>query len=202
MKKLKNRKTLLFALLLLVLVGVGGTLAYYYSEATIANKFKTMTYDVVLREEFNNTWGTKKVYISNEEETSTPVVLRVNYNEVWKVETEDGISFLPNSNGTDDFATKTWTQTFRDDFIKGYDGWYYYKKVLNGQEEVQILDSVTKNTILISSSTDYDSYNDYDYELTFNYEAIQADAVAVSEIWGVETTISNGNVDWPWISSS
>lgn len=196
MKKLKNKKTIFFALLLLVLVGVGGTFAYYYSEATIANKFKSMTYDVVLREEFNNTWGTKKVYISNEEETSTPVVLRVSYNEVWKVETEDGISFLPNSNGTDDFATKAWTTTFTNDFIEGPDGWYYYTKVLNGQEEIQLLDSVTKNTTLISSSPDYDIYNDYDYELTFNYEAIQADVDAVKDIWNVNLTISNGNVDW------
>ncbi len=196
MKKLKNKKTLFFALLLLVLVGIGGTFAYYYSEATIANKFKTMTYNIALREEFNNTWGTKKVYISNEEETSTPVVLRVSFNEVWKVETEDGISFLPNSNGTDDFATKTWTNTFLNDFQCETDGWCYYKKVLNGQEEIQLLDSVNKNTTLISSSPDYDVYNDYDYELTFNYEAIQADAVAISEIWGIQTTISDGNVTW------
>ena len=196
MKKLKNKKTLFFALLLLVLVGIGGTFAYYYSEATIANKFKTMTYNIALREEFNNTWGTKKVYISNEEETSTPVVLRVSFNEVWKVETEDGISFLPNSNGTDDFATKTWTNTFLNDFQCETDGWCYYKKVLNGQEEIQLLDSVNKNTTLISSSPDYDVYNDYDYELTFNYEAIQADAVAISEIWGIQTTIADGNVTW------
>lgn len=196
MKKLKNKKTLFFALLLLVLVGIGGTFAYYYSEATIANKFKTMTYNIALREEFNNTWGTKKVFISNEEETSTPVVLRVSFNEVWKVETEDGISFLPNSNGTDDFATKTWTNTFLNDFQCETDGWCYYKKVLNGQEEIQLLDSVNKNTTLISSSPDYDVYNDYDYELTFNYEAIQADAVAISEIWGIQTTISDGNVTW------
>lgn len=196
MKKLKNKKTLFFALLLLVLVGIGGTFAYYYSEATIANKFKTMTYNIALREEFNNTWGTKKVFISNQEETSTPVVLRVSFNEVWKVETEDGISFLPNSNGTDDFATKTWTNTFLNDFQCETDGWCYYKKVLNGQEEIQLLDSVNKNTTLISSSPDYDVYNDYDYELTFNYEAIQADAVAISEIWGIQTTISDGNVTW------
>ena len=196
MKKLKNKKTLFFALLLLVLVGIGGTFAYYYSEATIANKFKTMTYNIALREEFNNTWGTKKVFISNEEETSTPVVLRVSFNEVWKVETEDGISFLPNSNGTDDFATKTWTNTFLNDFQCETECWCYYKKVLNGQEEIQLLDSVNKNTTLISSSPDYDVYNDYDYELTFNYEAIQADAVAISEIWGIQTTISDGNVTW------
>ena len=200
MKKLKNKKTLFFALLLIALVSVGGTLAYYFSETTIANRFKTMTYSVRLREVFNNTWGTKEVYISNDEENGTPVVLRVNYNEVWSIGTDDGLSFLPNSYNGDYFATKTWTNTFLNDFEDGQDGWYYYKHVLDGQDEIELLTSVTKNTTLLSTPgvPNADLYDDYDYELSFNYEAIQADEDAILDIWGQTATISNGNITWTY----
>ena len=77
-------KPLFFIAILLFLVAISSTFAYFYQSIVIPNRFVTMTYDVTLEEEFNNTWGTKKVTIVNKEETSAPVVLRVNYNETWK----------------------------------------------------------------------------------------------------------------------
>ena len=194
-KKIK-KKPLFFLLLLLALGIVGTTFAYYYTEIAIPNQFRAMTYNVTIEEEFNNTWGTKKVSFVNNEETNTPVVLRINFNELWRKEVNGvKLSLDNNVNGTN-VVTKNWTTAFTNDFIDGGDGWYYYKKTLAAEASVQVLDSIALNESLISTSPYYDDYKSYTYELDFNFEAIQASSSAISEIWGRTATISGGNVTW------
>ena len=194
-KKVK-KKPLFFLLLLLALGIVGTTFAYYYTEIAIPNQFRAMTYNVTIEEEFNNTWGTKKVSFVNNEETNTPVVLRINYNELWRKEVNGvKLSLDNNVNGTN-VVTKNWTTAFTNDFIDGGDGWYYYKKTLAAEASVQVLDSIALNESLISTSPYYNDYKSYTYELDFNFEAIQASSSAISEIWGRTATISGGNVTW------
>lgn len=194
-KKIK-KKPLFFLLLLLALGIVGTTFAYYYTEIVIPNQFRAMTYNVTIEEEFNNTWGTKKVSFVNNEETNTPVVLRINYNELWRKEVNGvKLSLDNNVNGTN-VVTKNWTTAFTNDFIDGGDGWYYYKKTLAAEASVQVLDSIALNESLISTSPYYNDYKSYTYELDFNFEAIQASSSAISEIWGRIATISGGNVTW------
>lgn len=194
--KIIKKKPLFFLLLLLALGIVGTTFAYYYTEIAIPNQFRAMTYNVTIEEEFNNTWGTKKVSFVNNEETNTPVVLRINYNELWRKEVNGVKLSLDNKvNGTN-VVTKNWTTAFTNDFIDGGDGWYYYKKTLAAEASVQVLDSIALNESLISTSPYYDDYKSYTYELDFNFEAIQASSSAISEIWGKTATISGGNVIW------
>lgn len=194
-KKIK-KKPLFFLLLLLALGIVGTTFAYYYTEIAIPNQFRAMTYNVTIEEKFNNTWGTKKVSFVNNEETNTPVVLRINYNEFWRKEVNGvKLSLDNNVNGTN-VVTKNWTTAFTNDFIDGGDGWYYYKKTLAAEASVQVLDSIALNESLISTSPYYNDYKSYTYELDFNFEAIQASSSAISEIWGKTATISGGNVTW------
>ena len=194
-KKIK-KKPLFFLLLLLALGIIGTTFAYYYTEIAIPNQFRAMTYNVTIEEEFNNTWGTKKVSFVNNEETNTPVVLRINFNELWRKEVNGvKLSLDNNVNGTN-VVTKNWTTAFTNDFIDGGDGWYYYKKTLAAEASVQVLDSIALNESLISTSPYYDDYKSYTYELDFNFEAIQASSSAISEIWGRTATISGGNVTW------
>ena len=194
-KKIK-KKPLFFLLLLLALGIVGTTFAYYYTEIAIPNQFRAMTYNVTIEEEFNNTWGTKKVSFVNNEETNTPVVLRINYNELWRKEVNGvKLSLDNNVNGTN-VVTKNWTTAFTNDFIDGGDGWYYYKKTLAAEASVQVLDSIALNESLISTSPYYNDYKSYTYELDFNFEAIQASSSAISEIWGRTANISGGNVTW------
>lgn len=194
-KKIK-KKPLFFLLLLLALGIVGTTFAYYYTEIAIPNQFRAMTYNVTIEEEFNNTWGTKKVSFVNNEETNTPVVLRINYNELWRKEVNGvKLSLDNNVNGTN-VVTKNWTTAFTNDFIDGGDGWYYYKKTLAAEASVQVLDSIALNESLISTSPYYNDYKSYTYELDFNFEAIQASSSAISEIWGRTATISGDNVTW------
>lgn len=194
-KKL-NKKPIIFILILLVLGVVGATFAYYYSEVVIPNQFKAMTYNVSIEEEFNNTWGTKKVSFVNKEETNAPVVLRINYNELWRKEVDNVKLSLDNNVDGENVVTKNWTSAFTNDFEKGSDGWYYYKKTLNAKQSVQVLESIALNESLISTSEYYDDYKSYTYELSFNFEAIQANSSAVSEIWGKTVSISGDNVTW------
>lgn len=194
-RKIK-KKPLIFLLALFLLGIVGTTFAYYYTEIAIPNQFKAMTYNVTIEEEFNNTWGTKKVSFVNNEETNTPVVLRINYNEFWRKEVNGvKLSLDNNVNGTN-VVTKNWTTAFTTDFVDGGDGWYYYKKTLNAEESVQVLNSISLNESLISTSPYYNDYKTYTYELDFNFEAIQANSSAISEIWGKNATITGGNVTW------
>ena len=194
-KKIK-KKPLIFLLALLVLGIVGTTFAYYYSEIAIPNQFKAMTYNVTIEEEFNDTWGTKKVSFVNKEETNTPVVLRINYNESWRKEVNGVKLSLDNNVNGENVVTKNWTTAFTNDFIDGGDGWYYYKKILNAKESVQVLDSIALKEDLISTSLYYNEYKSYTYELDFNFEAIQARSNAISEIWEKNVTISGDNVTW------
>lgn len=195
LKKIK-KKPLIFLLALIVIGIVGTTFAYYYTEVSFPNQFRTMTYNVTIEEEFNDTWGTKKVSFVNKEETNTPVVLRINYNELWRKEVSGVKLSLDNNVNGENVVTKNWTSTFTSDFIDGGDGWYYYKKTLNAEESVQVLNSISLKEDLISTSPYYNDYKSYTYELDFNFEAIQASSSAISEIWSKTATISGSNVTW------
>lgn len=197
LKKFKiKKKPLIFILLLLTVTIVGTTFAYYYSEVLIPNQFKTMTYNVTVEEVFNNTWGTKQVTFANKETTNTPVVLRINYNELWRKEV-DGVklSLDNNVNGTN-VVNKNFTSAFLNDFELKEDGWYYYKKVLKAEESVKVLESIALNEELIATSPYENDYKTYTYELSFNFEAIQANSAAISEIWNRNATINNNEVTW------
>ena len=111
-----NKKPLIFILIGIVVGIIGVTFAYYYTEIQIPNQFQSMTYDVKLEEVFNNTWGTKEVYITNAEETSAPVVIRVSYDEIWSEEVDGNLVVLSNTIGNQNVVTKNWTTTFLNDF--------------------------------------------------------------------------------------
>lgn len=198
MKKIKNMKSkpLIFLLAFLIIFSIGGTIAYFYQTVMLPNQFKTMTYKVDLTEEFNDDWGVKKVYITNNEDSNTAVFLRVNYNEIWSKTVSGTILTLSNTVSGSNVVDKDWTSTFSNDFIDGNDGWYYYTKTLGPNESIQLLDNIYLNNYLIQSSPDYENYLDYDYKLIFNYEALDADADKVSEIWNKTVTINGTNVSW------
>lgn len=191
-----KNKSLIFLLGILLLVSVGGTFAYFYKSVILPTQFKSMTYNVSLTEEFNNTWGTKKVYITNNETSNKDVVLRINYSEVW-IKSYDGqfITLSNTINGTN-VVNKVWTEEFTNNFVDGQDGWYYYKKVLSTNSSVQILDSISLNSTLIQQSANYNDYLTYDYHLNFGYEALEATSDLISSIWNKSATISGSDVVW------
>ena len=191
-----NIKSLIFLFLLLVVGLVGTTIAYFSSERVIVNEFKTSTYNVVIEEEFYDTWGTKKVSFANKEETNVSVVLRINYNEFWRYE-KDGTKFsLDNNVNGENLVTKNWTSEFTNDFIAGEDGWFYYKKILNAEESIQVLESIDLKDDLVISSTYSEEYSIATYELDFNFEAIQANTEAISKIWGKNANFVGDDITW------
>lgn len=198
MKRIQGRtkKPLIFLILFLLVVGIGGTFAYYYSEVIIPNRFQAMTYHVTIEEEFYDDFGTKRVSFVNQEETNAPVVLRINYNESWRKTIDDVVITPSNVIDGQDVVTKEWTDAFLNDFADGGDGWFYYTKVLNAQESVQVLESITLNESLVSTSSDAIDYQGADYELSFNFESIQASSDAILDIWGISSTIQGDDVAW------
>ena len=193
-RKLKTKPLILLAIFTIAIIG--GTIAYFYQNINISNQFKAMTYNINLTEEFNNDWGTKNVYITNNESSSTPVVLRISYNEIWSKTVNNNVSTLSNTINGNNLVNKEWTSTFTNDFIDGSDGWYYYKLVLNPNETIQILNSISLNTNLIENTEYYNDYREYNYNLIFNYEVIEAKTTTISEIWGKNASINNQSVTW------
>jgi len=174
MKKNK-KKTPLIALAILLMVGVvGGTIAYFTSNASFVNKFKTGRYETELTEQFTSpeawTPGTeteKLVTIKNIGEV--PVVARVSYEESW--ETKDGLSpsLTIDYNGS----------TERTVLINGIDStkweekeengkkYYYYNEVIQpGSAEIKFMDSVTFNEHVDSGMEEYTIYTYADVDGT------------------------------------
>ena len=195
-KRSIKKKPFIFLILFIFVAAIGGTFAYYSSQTAFENKFKTMTYNVTIEEEFNNTWGTKKVSFVNNEETNAPVVLRIYYDEVWSKDVNGTLLTLNNTIDGTNVVNKNWTNSFTNDFVKGSDGWYYYKKILSAEQSVQVLESIALNNELIQTSPYKNDYKTYNYELSFNFESIQANTNAISEIWNKTATISGSDVTW------
>ena len=195
--KIKNKRIVIFILAIAFMGIIGSTYAYYQSNVALPNRFQTMTYNVTVEENFNNTWGTKEVTFRNNEETNIPVVLRVNFNEQWRKDFDGTVSLLSNKITGTDVVTKNWTTDFTNNFELKSDGWYYYNKVLGPQESVKVLNSIALNNSLISSSPNYSDYQTYDYRLDFTFEAIQADIGAVIDIWNMNPLIYEGGaITW------
>ena len=194
---MKNKRFLVLMFgIFIFFYSLGIVLALYRGFVVVPNRFKAMTYNVVLDEEFYDDWGTKKVTITNRDSTNVPVALRVSFNEVWSNTVGDEYYTLSNKVNGLDTVKKEWTSTFLNDFILSDDGWYYYKKALNPEESVQLLNSISLSDDVIVDSPYYEDYKKYDYELSFNYEAIQATEKAISDVWNIDVSKNGNNINW------
>ncbi len=187
----KKNKPIIYLVLLILLVGIGGTIAFQMFTGEFTNEFKTSAYNVEIEEEFYSKWGAKKVSFINND--GTAVVIRVNYTESW--EDSNGYA-LNNKVNKIDVVNKMWTEEWLNDFILGQDGWYYYNKILSTGNRVRVLSEITLNEDLIKDTFDYNKYLTSDYELDFNYEAVQADKKAIKELWGHDVTITDNEIEW------
>lgn len=204
--KLKSKKSLLFLALLVGIGSIGVTMAVFNSTGLLKNVFSSQDHSVVIEEEFNNEFGTKKVTFTNT--TDDDVIIRINYNEYWKSDT----GYLSNYIGTQEVVTKNWVDTFATDWTYK-DGWFYYNKVLKGNSSVQVLESIelnadsfsADNTTSTAPGVDVDQfrkelymnrYSNADYNLYFNFEATQVSSDAVLELWGIPCTIDGDNITW------
>lgn len=167
----KSNKSLI-ALVLLAIIGVvGGTFAYFTSQATFANVFKTKPYSTELTEEFDapTDWlpgqeTSKKVYVTNKGDIDLAV--RISYTEEWLG--GDNTTKLPlvqtKEDGSEVTAaiinfpnTADWLERKEADGVT----YYYYKDAIpkDGQTSL-FIDKVTFNKDV---DIDYICTNHYTY---------------------------------------
>lgn len=190
MKKISKNFLIICGIFLLM--GIVGVSAIYISNVSLVNSFKTLTYKVDVLEEFYNDWGTKKIKIVNSEETNADVVLRVTFNESFTKNND----ILSNEINGEEVVEKEYANDFLTHFSKDQDGWYYYDKILKAKDSVEILNSINLKEDLIRTSEDYEKYKTYHYELGFQYETIQATEKAIKDIWGKDSKIIDGEIEY------
>lgn len=168
----KHKKKLIGLASLAVLLIIGVTYAWQKWEVDLQNVLTPHNTGVTVDETFTpgNAEGsvTKKVRFTNN--GTSNVFLRITFAETWK----KGEEILPNQEG---IANKQWTGFFgNDNWVKGSDGWYYYKKVLPPKSSTSdILDSV------IFDYSSYPEYREASYELYFQAEICQASTQSTAQ---------------------
>lgn len=187
-----KKSILLFGILVaILLVATQVSYAYFKSSESAENNFNTADYNIKLEEYFptshwiEDTPLEKRVTISNNGEAD--VLLRISYNEMWYREVDNEKRILNNLVNGQEIVKKNWTEEFLNDFVL-IDGWYYYNKVLSSGDTVTILESIEKLT------NDYST--DEKYELDFQYEVLQSHAESSKKVWGIDSIILDGNVEW------
>lgn len=196
-----NRSVIAIIILLLVFGIIGVTLAYFSSQQTYSNVFKTKPYSTEFTENFTSpdNWvpGTttpKTVTVKNTGEVE--VAVRVSYTEGW---TSANGATLDGLQGDQKAAIINLSNT--DDW-KYDNGYYYYNKTLLANESTNsFIESVTFNENIEAdfTCTEQDGSkvctstgNGYDgatYKLTIKVETIQADAYKTA--WNTNVVITN-----------
>ena len=204
---MKNRKPIIFAALLFVIcLTVGGTIAYYTSSDTFENTFNSGTYDIETQENFvspdNWTPGTttpKTVIATNK--GTTPAAVRIKLTPSWVDANGDPLPLKDGNNN--DAAIINFSNNYDRKWIY-QDGYYYYKRALNeNQSTTSLLKSVTFNpnfeidktencTTSDGLTTCRTTYNDYSggtYTLQVEIETCQYDQY--QEIWNTNVSLND-----------
>ena len=186
-------KPIIFILLIATVIISGSTIAFFSIKESFGNKFKVKAFDISIEEpDFKGDFGSKTINIINND--SADVIIRVTINELWSKNQDDELVMLNNKVDGKDVVIKE-RGTDWDDFIDGHDGWYYYKKVLKSDEKIELLKSIEKNTLIPEEKLK--EYDSYDYELSYNYEGIQATEDAIKNIWELDANINeDGTISW------
>ena len=202
--KMTNNRSLIGIIVLLLVLGVVGfTLAYFTSQNTYSNVFRTKPYSTEFTENFTSpdNWvpGTttpKTVTAKNTGEVE--VAVRVSYTEGWTSAngaTLDGMQGEYKASIINLANTSDWTYS---------NGYYYYTKTLKtGESTNSFIESVTFNENIEADFTCTEeggikkctsTGNGYDgatYKLIIKVETIQADAYQTA--WNTDVTISSNS---------
>lgn len=200
MKKTKNNKKIFVVTCLSLATVLGGTLAYFNTNSSIVNTFKTALYQNEIIETFSSpiTWtpGTtteKTVKVTNT--GNTDMAIRATFTEKWVNANGEELSLTDEDNNIAaiiDFNT-TWQ--------KADDGYYYYgskdnlTKLMPDDTSSSFINSVTFNENIKASLTetisedgrtityqsDGNGYDNAQYTLTLKLETVQYDQA--QNIW-------------------
>ena len=200
MRKTKNNKKLFVVTCLSLATVLGGTLAYFNTNSSIVNTFKTALYQNEIVEKFESpiTWtpGTtteKTVKVTNT--GNTDMAIRATFTEKWVIANGEELSLKDENDNIAaiiDFNT-TWT--------KNEDGYYYYgskdnlTKLMPDDTSSSFINSVTFNENIkanlketvsedgqtITYQSDGNGYDNAQYTLTLKLETVQYDQA--ENIW-------------------
>ncbi len=192
MKKIKmfRIKSVVMVIAVLIILAVGGTLAYLQASTNfVTNAFTSGVVNVSLEEDFEGgiitTEGVRKsVVVCNDDKDGqlnvVPVYVRVNLVASWVNDDDSStVAAIDADSLVDyDFVSDKW--------VLGQDGYYYYNQVLNPNEKTEVLiDSVClKEGVSVPESG----------HLEIN---VLTDAVRVNEVnkdWNSPVSMSGNNI--------
>lgn len=173
LRNIKNRKGLIILLMVLSIGIVGGTYALFKLSHSVDNNLSISNPSVVLEEKFPITVFSsdartldKEVYVRNY--GTADMLVRVSYSEFFynpnfsTRQYTDAYTSVVAYDGLGEVVQKNWTQEFLDDWIY-HEGWYYYTKVFEGNEEY--VDTTTGSV----TSTPEEQTNKYTATATAEY---------------------------------
>ena len=200
MKRIKNKKSLVTAIVALVIVVVGVTFALFFSSATRDNLFNVGNYNVVMNETITSpsNWMpgeqiAKTITATNN--GNIQAAFRVKVTESWKDASNNDItSSVPDGTVTIDFINK------HDWVYNADDGYYYYKWIIEpGDTTSSIISGVTLNADLMGNATCETVNGNYvctsnlnglagaEYTVTFQKETV--DYSKYQQYWDTEQSI-------------
>ena len=200
MKKTENNKKIFVVTCLSLATVLGGTLAYFNTNSSIVNTFKTALYQNEIIETFTSpiTWtpGTtteKTVKVTNT--GNTDMALRATFTEKWVNAKGEELSLTDEDNNIAAIID------FNESWHQAEDGYYYYgskdnlTKLMPDDTSLSFINSVTfnenikanlKETIsadgqTITYESDGNGYDNAQYTLTLKLETVQYDQA--ENIW-------------------
>lgn len=200
MRKTKNNKKLFVVTCLSLATVLGGTLAYFNTNSSIVNTFKTALYQNEIIETFSSpiTWtpGTtteKTVKVTNT--GNTDMAIRATYTEKWINANGEELSLKDEEDNVAAIIE------FNESWHQAEDGYYYYgskdnlTKLMPDDTSSSFINSVTfnenikanlKETIsddgqTITYQSDGNGYDNAQYTLTLKLETVQYDQA--ENIW-------------------
>ena len=203
--KNKSKKKLILPLVLLI--GIGVTIAYFFSSSTFSNIFLAKTVPTIItREKFESPDGwkpgdtTEKTITTENKDSDDDICIRVKFDEAWVDSEGNTLALYQNGNKAAIINFSNWSS---NKWTLADDGWYYYQVNLSkGDKSESPIESVTFNPLITADEecdeeteddettrTCTSSGNGYDgatYTLDITTEAIECDMV--DEVWGPEYT--------------
>lgn len=190
---------------MICITAIGSVYAWSKLSASVTNKINTPTVDVEVIEEFDEQttvdWYQpvdKKVQFKNI--GTAPIFIRVSYVELWRNTNNQVLSSIVNGQ---EIVKKNWTDAWKNEWIDGNDGWFYYKKILQPNNLCsKILTSLEFDSSNLGNLTDI--YGNASYSLKFVSEAVQyskdidVNRRSVKANFGIEFVDidDNGNITW------
>ena len=184
---MKNKKNIIILLILMLSVGV--TMAYFTSTSALENEFKSGKYKTVTEENFTSptNWkpgDTTPKTITTTNEGTLPVKVRVKLTESWKSENNDDLPLR-----FKDIPMVIINFANANDWNKDGDYYYYVGELAPGETTSSLIESVTFNSATPSDvncsneanvytcESTGDGYDGGTYTLKITTETVQADAI-------------------------